>query len=228
MRPDSLVVVPVYKEDLLILKKVVEDLKKYFQNILLIDDGNFPSISQSDFSQDILVLNHLVNLGQGAALQSGFDIANRLSGVDIVITFDADGQHQATDAKEIYEFLRIHPQIDIVFGTRQLGSQTEVPKLRQIILKSIIFLKKHLTNYELTDYHNGLRGIRKSVFSRLLIENFGMLHASEISNFVIKNRFDFAEIPVTLKYTPYSIGKGQKNIDFLLLLLERLKKLIKI
>ncbi|QDW31469.1 glycosyltransferase family 2 protein [Arthrobacter sp. KBS0702] len=191
---------------------VVADLRKEFPNVVCIDDGS------SDGSQDIareagaVVIQHPINLGQGAALQTGFEYALQDPELDCIVTFDADGQHRIEDAKAMVERIR-SGEADIVLGSRFLDKRTKLSPAKRVVLKTAAIQSRLATGMDLTDAHNGLRAISPSVASRIHLTQNRMAHASELVHQLAKMQPRYVEHPVEIIYTDYSKAKGQSLLN---------------
>jgi len=201
-------VVPVWNEDLKKLKLVLANLKKFVDNVVIVDDGSKTALSSqlSDFNNDdISILRHQINRGQGAALQTGTDYAVRHN-ADIIIHFDADGQHQAEDIPDLIQPLQ-NNQVDFVFGSRFLGKISNLPWSKKHIILPVAKIINYLfTGLKLTDTHNGIRAFKASVADQLYLTQDKMAHASEYPYLVKKNKISFTEVPVKIIYHEYGQG----------------------
>lgn len=191
---------------------VVADLRKEFPNVVCIDDGS------SDGSQDIareagaVVIQHPINLGQGAALQTGFEYALQDPELDCIVTFDADGQHRIEDAKAMVERVR-SGEADIVLGSRFLDKRTKLSPAKRVVLKTAAIQSRLATGMDLTDAHNGLRAISPTVARRIHLTQNRMAHASELVHQLAKMQPRYVEHPVEIIYTDYSKAKGQSLLN---------------
>ena len=182
----------------------------------MVDDGSRDDTADAAFSAGAAVIRHPVNLGQGAALQSG--IAFALSRhADYIVTFDADGQHDIADIERMIATLE-REQADIAIGSRFLGTAQGIPPLRRVLLKAGILVTQILSGLRLTDAHNGLRVITGPAAARLRITQNRMAHASEIIEQIAALKLRYVEVPVTIRYTEYSLQKGQRTLDSLVVL----------
>jgi hypothetical protein len=124
------------------------------------------------------------------------------------VTFDADGQHQVSDALSMV--LRLESeQLDIVSGSRFLDGRTKLGFVKRTVLKCAIFFERLSTGVHLTDAHNGLRALNRHAAESIQIAQNRMAHASEIVFEIRKRRLRYAEQPVHIIYTDYSRSKGQ-------------------
>ena len=201
------VVIPAYRESR-VVRAVVEQLHGICPRIVVVDDGSKDETGPEARASGATVLTHVVNLGQGAALQTGIDFA-LLQGADYIFTFDADGQHDPESLKVLAETMR-STGADVVLGSRWLGRVEDMPPLRRAILRlAVVFTRLH-SGLGVSDTHNGLRLFTRAAALRIRITQPRMAHASEILAQIGSSKLRFAEAPVTVRYTEYSLRKGQK------------------
>jgi glycosyltransferase involved in cell wall biosynthesis len=192
-----------------VIYEVIDRTIKTFPNIVVVDDGSIDETSQSAINAGAWVVPHPINLGQGAALQTGIDFAI-LKGAQIVVTFDADGQHRVDDAISLISHL-VKNNLDIVCGSRFLGLESEtMPRLRRLMLKLAALFTRITTGIPVTDAHNGLRALSYKAAVSIRITQNRMAHASEIVSQIQANSLLYDEIPVKILYSSYSLAKGQK------------------
>ena len=154
-----------------------------------------------------------MNLGQGAAIQTGVEYARARPGASVFATFDADGQHRVKDVVAMIDRLS-RGDVDIVIGTRFAGGPpSTMPALKRGVLQAAAWLSPTSRRLHLTDAHNGLRVFDKTVADGLNITMNGMSHASEFIALVAENHWRVAEEPVEILYTDYSISKGQPLLN---------------
>lgn len=232
----TFIVIPAYHEESTI-KLVIQDVQKYCSNIVIIDDGSDDATYQRARATNVHVLRHIVNRGQGAALQTGMMYALR-QGADIIVTFDADGQHQPEDIMRLVEPIK-EWKADVVLGSRFLisnfqflisnkksnvkGKLSNVPLFRRVTLKLALLHQWFFTGLKVTDSHCGLRAFSRSAALKIKITRDRMAHASEILDQIAAQELSFIEVPVSVKYTEYSRVKGQKGfVDSLRVMYEYL------
>ena len=179
-----------------------------FPNIVCVDDGSSDHSVNEALSGGAVVVAHPINLGQGAALQTGIDFALSQPGSQYFVTFDSDGQHRAEDADRMVQRLRGEP-LDIVIGSRFLDGRTKPGALKRIVLRAAVWFERVTTGVKLTDAHNGLRALNRVAAEKIRIRQNRLAHASEIVNQVGKRHLRYAEEPVHIIYTDYSRAKGQ-------------------
>lgn len=211
MDTETAIIVPVYNEAK-VIRKVILDLLKHFKYVVCVNDGSKDTSAEEILKTKAMFVNHPINMGQGAALQTGIEFARELPGVKYYVTFDADGQHRISDAKKMINVLR-QGKYDIILGSRFLGDTVGMKNSKRVILKLAIRFSNATSGVKLTDTHNGLRAFNKHVAQTMQITMPDMAHASEILEIISKNKYRYKEIPVVIEYTDYSTGKGQTLIN---------------
>lgn len=211
MNQNTCVIIPVYNKDGAV-KSVIDELAPYFSNILCVNDGSTDRSVTEIMKTKATLIHHAKNRGQGAALRTGIEQALKNPKIKYFITFDADGQHRTQDALRMLNYMRKH-RVDIVMGSRFLGSAEDIPLVKRWILKAAILFSNATTGLKLTDTHNGLRVFNRAVASKMRLRCAGMAHASEIVYRIAENNFRYAEVPVTILYTDYSRAHGQSMLN---------------
>ena len=207
---DTWVVIPLYNEATMI-GQVVTELRSTFPNVVCIDDGSHDDGGNIALAAGARLVRHPINLGQGAALQTGFDYALE-RGARYVVTFDADGQHRVVDAAAMLKRSR-DEDLAIVFGSRFLDDRTKPGILKKIVLKTAVWVTNVTTRTRLTDAHNGLRVIRADALSQIRLRQDRMAHGTEIVVQLGKTGLPYAEEPVEVIYSDYSKAKGQSLLN---------------
>ncbi|HEX2299837.1 MAG TPA: glycosyltransferase family 2 protein [Pseudonocardiaceae bacterium] len=208
---DTWVIIPVFNEAA-VVAQIVEDLRTTFCHVVCVDDGSTDGSAQQIAATGAHLVRHPINMGQGAALQTGLSYALTRPGGRYFVTFDADGQHRVADAERMVALARSE-SIDVVLGSRFLGKQSRVPLLKRLVLGLVVMLSPATRRMGLTDAHNGLRVFNRAVAERLQITMNDMAHASEIVALLAKGAWTVREVPVTIRYTDYSRSKGQSLIN---------------
>ncbi len=203
------IVVPAYNEAS-VVHDVVRDLRSEYGNVVVVDDGSRDATAAEARRGGATVLRHLVNRGQGAALQTGIDYSVQ-QGAGIVVTFDADGQHRVEDVDRLIEALE-KTGADIAVGSRFLDQRSNVPALRRATLRTAALFMRITAGMALTDAHNGLRAFRRSAAEKIHLTIDGMAHASEIVDQMVRLRLRVTEVPVVIHYSEYSLRKGQSSL----------------
>ena len=203
------VVIPAYNEAQR-LGAVLSDLTSAgVGNVVVVDDGSRDSTAKIAAERDVWVLRHLVNRGQGAALQTGIEFAVR-NGARKVVTFDADGQHYASDLPRLLDPIE-RGECDVVLGSRFLGAAPGIPLARRLLLKVAVWGTRLTTRMWLTDTHNGFRAMTAEATQHLVLSEDGMAHASEFLSKLASSTLRWRECPVTIRYSENTLDKGQRN-----------------
>ncbi|MCV7422318.1 glycosyltransferase family 2 protein [Mycobacterium yunnanensis] len=209
---DTWIVIPAFNEAT-VISDVVADVRAVFDNVVCVDDGSRDDTAEQAWRAGAHVVRHPVNLGQGAAIQTGVEYARSRPGAAVFATFDADGQHRIADVIRMIGRLR-DEKLDIVVGTRFAeGTPNNMPTLRRLVFPLIAKLSPTSRKLRLTDAHNGLRVFDKAVADGLNLTMSGMAHASEIVALIVENDWRVAEEPVEILYTDYSMSKGQPLVN---------------
>lgn len=202
------IVIPAFNESGSI-GKVIEDLFYYgYENIVVVDDASADKTSETVKTFDVFLIRHPVNMGPGAAIKTGIDFA-LLDGADIIVTFDADGQHLAKDIHDLVKPIILN-KVDITLGNRFLNKTSKVPIFKKIILKAGALLMFLMYGILSSDSHNGLKAMSRSAALKIDIRSNGWEYCSEVIEEIMLKKIKYQEVPVTVKYTDYSIKKGQK------------------
>lgn len=215
------VVVPAFNEGE-VLHESIGPLLDTGYSVVVVDDGS------SDDTWDVLQtlpvysLRHPINLGQGAALQTGMTFALNHR-ADYIVHFDADGQHRAADIATLLEPLE-RGEADVVLGSRFLRrtDTAEVPPLRRLLLRAGVWVNAALTGVRLTDAHNGFRAFTREAAMRIKLEENGFAHASEILSQIHRQNLRYVERPTSIVYTEYSRAKGQSTWDAIKIVIDLL------
>ena len=265
-------IVPAFNEEKTI-GEVVQSLRPFVDKVIVIDDGSYDLTAKRAREAGAEVLAHLLNRGQGAALETGRQAALK-SNADIIITFDADGQFNAEEIPALILPIKAG-ECDVVLGSRFLPSsrggveglsvggrtspsltlggftssggetsggptspslnpsfsereagrdlvsknkKSNIPPLRRLLLQLAVIFTRLTTGLKITDTHNGLRAFSRFAAERINVTQDRMAHASEILEKISRLGLKYKEVPVTVKYTEYSLGKGQKPGDFIKIL----------
>ena len=212
------IVIPMYNEAT-VVGSVIRDLRQEFPNVVCVDDGSRDGSQTVARDAGAVVVQHPINLGQGAALQTGMAYALQDPNMTSIVTFDADGQHRVEDAVEMVA--RINSgEADVVLGSRFLDDRTKLSPQKRIVLKTAAIQSRMATGMNLTDAHNGLRAINRDVVSKLHLTQNRMAHASELVNQLATIRPRWVEHPVEIIYTDYSKSKGQSLLNSVNILAE--------
>jgi glycosyltransferase involved in cell wall biosynthesis len=201
------VVIPAFNEGS-VIHDVLKEVRLFCQNVILVDDGSIDDTAEHARRAGAVVLRHPINLGQGAALQTGIDFAV-LNNAKFVATFDADGQHDIRDVEPMIELLKAQ-HVHVVLGSRFIGKTLGMKRSRKFLLYAAVLFTRLTTGMKLTDAHNGLRVFTLEGIKKISLSQNRMAHASEILEQIASNKLTYAEFGNTVRYTEYSVAKGQK------------------
>ncbi len=199
------VIIPAYNEEKHI-GEVVQGVKKYTENIIVIDDGSEDKTSQIAQKNGAKVYRHFINRGLGGALGTGIKAA-LLAGADAMITLDADGQHDPDEIPRIIKPI-INREADVVIGSRFLVRQS-MPLFRRLGNPFLNLITFFLFGIWSTDSQSGMRAFNKKAAQSLEIYTNGMEVSSEILKEIQAKGFRLKELPIKSIYTDYSLSKGQ-------------------
>ena len=208
---DVAFVVPVYNEAE-VIGSVVAGILEACPHVVCVNDGSSDASADAILDAGAYLVNHPINMGQGAALQTGIEFARLLPGVTRFVTFDADGQHRVEDAVRMLRVLE-STDVDIVLGSRFLGEAIGASRFKRMLLKAAVRFSNLTSGIRLTDAHNGLRVFNRHVADTLRITAPDMTHASEIIELIAHNKYRFVEVAVTIDYSDYSVAKGQPAVN---------------
>lgn len=216
---DVWILIAAYNEGA-VIGEVVRELRGQFSNVAVVDDGSSDQTGDIALAAGAHLIRHPINLGQGAAIQTGLTYG-LTRGADYLVTFDADGQHCTEDIKSMLAVVKKF-DLDVACGSRFLGSTEAMPTSRRIMLKLAILFTCFTTGVKVTDAHNGLRVFSARGARQISITQNRMAHASEIIEQIAARKLTMQEVPVTIKYTEYSLQKGQKITNSLSIIMDLL------
>jgi polyprenyl-phospho-N-acetylgalactosaminyl synthase len=211
------VVIAAYNEAP-VISSVIRELAQRAYQVIVVDDGSKDRTGDLAAAAGARILTHPVNLGQGAALQTGMKFALQ-QGASFLVTFDADGQHRAADVPRLVDALEKN-NADFALGSRFLGSSVGMPMSRRLLLKAATWFTRLTTGLSVTDTHNGLRAMTRWGASHIALRQNRMAHASELLDQISASGLRYVEVPVTIEYSRYSVAKGQTLADSFGILLD--------
>src|SRR5271170_1984461 len=201
------IIVPAYNEARVIVATLTPLIAAGYKVIVVDDcsrDDTWALLNQLPVAR----IRHHINLGQGAALETGMEYARRC-GAGMVVHFDADGQH---DPEQISAILApiIEGRADVVFGSRFLlkSDLLRIPRAKRVVLRIGRIVSGLTTGVWLTDTHNGFRALSKKALASVRLKENGYAHATEILERVRRAGLRYVEVPTTIRYTDHSRAKG--------------------
>src|SRR6202011_389265 len=206
------IVIPAFNEAA-VIGEVIADVRSAFEHVVCVDDGSTDGTGEIARRAGAHLVRHPINLGQGAAIQTGVEYARGRPGARVFATFDADGQHRVKDVAAMIDRLGAG-DVDVVIGTRFANHEgSRPPFLKRVVLQTAARLSRRGRRLGLTDTNNGLRVFNKTVADGLNITMSGMSHATEIVMMIAENQWRVVEEPVEVLYTDYSKSKGQPLLN---------------
>ncbi len=195
---------------------VIDDVKTITAKVIVVDDCSTDRTAKLARDHGAVVLRHVINRGKGAAIRTGTQYA-LARGADIIVHFDADGQHHAFDIPALIKPI-IERQADIVLGSRFLEeSETNVSAVRKFVLHLGRYFTWFFSGIKLTDAHNGMRAFSRYAAQTIVLTEDRFAYASELIDEIRRHTLRFCEVPVTISYTDYSRAKGQRSLNALVI-----------
>lgn len=208
------IIIPLYNEEKHILQ-ILKEVSKYNLPVVVVDDGSKDgSIANVKKlrSRKVMLLEHKINLGKGAAMKTGAEYAFTKK-ADAIVFMDADGQHEPKDLQLFLKALNTQ-SYDVVFGMRNYGYG--VPLVRYLGNKMASLLVSLLFRVYITDLLCGYKGLTKKAYEKLVWESDGYGVETEIAVKTGKNKLRFTEIPVKTIY--HDKTKGVTLLDAIAIL----------
>ena len=191
--------IPAFNEEKNIAKIIVK-LQKISDAIIVCNDGSTDLTKEISEKMGVEVINHPKNLGYGAGIRSIFLKASKMD-TDILVTFDADGQHRIEDIESVIDPI-VKGDADIVIGSRFLKNENSknVPKYRKIGIKAITKITDSVTDLKLTDSQSGFKKKKKNILKEIIPSDKGMGVSTEILIKSSKKKFKVKEVPIKILY----------------------------
>ena len=191
--------IPAFNEEKNIAS-IITKLNEIADSVIVCDDGSTDLTSEIAKKMGAIMINHEKNLGYGGAIRSIFLKAKEIGG-DVLVTFDADGQHRIEDIKNVIEPI-INQKADLVIGSRFLDeNEKEVPQYRKVGIKVITKITNASINEQLTDSQSGFRAYSKKVVNELNPTELGMGISTEILIKASSKNFKILEVPIKILYS---------------------------
>ncbi|MDD4333343.1 MAG: glycosyltransferase family 2 protein [Patescibacteria group bacterium] len=210
-------IIPAYNEEKNILK-VINEVTLLVDEVVVVDDASTDKtveILKNNIFKNLIILEHPINRGQGAALQTGNEYAIK-NGADIIVHFDADGQFVADEIKDIVKPI-INGEADVVLGSRFLEKKSAIPFFKKtVIMPMARLVNKIFLGIDLTDPQSGFRAMSRNAAEKINIEQDRMAHCSEILAKTFSQKLRVKEVAIHVIYYNF----GQKFSDGIKILKE--------
>jgi polyprenyl-phospho-N-acetylgalactosaminyl synthase len=220
MQKNSIVfLIRAYNESTRIVGVIEDIMNEGYTEFVIVDDGSLDrtyDLCIERFGDMINIMRHPVNRGGGAALETGFEYIRRYAAEyswEYVVTFDADGQMDIREIDRFIETFEKHPKLDVVIGSRVLEGSVirNMPWYRRII---VLFGGRIFTwlisGKTPSDPHNGYRMMKVDLLDHIRLTMDGFEYSSELIDEIARGKYRWMDIPVTIRYDAYTLGKGQK------------------
>ena len=201
------IIIPAFNEEQVIKGVIKEIQKEGYRQIIVIDDGSEDNTYFEALSNGVIVLRHMLNRGKGAAVKTGIE-AGKLLGAQRIITFDADGQHNAKDITKL--LTKINQGWDVVLGARRLNRK-QMPLVKVVANYLGNFFTWVIYGIWVTDSQSGLRGYSKKALNLIDTKHDRYEYDSEVLREIVRYKLRYIEAPVDVRYTKYSMSKIQKQ-----------------
>ena len=190
--------IPAYNEEKNIAA-IITKLKKITDSIIVCDDGSSDMTTEISKNLGAIVISHEKNMGYGVAINSIFQKSKEIN-ADLLVTFDADGQHRVEDIEKVIEPIK-NNDADLVIGSRFLDKKSDVPNYRKIGIKVITQVTNASIKKKLTDSQSGFRAYNKQVLSQISPSEVGMGISTEILIKSSSKGLRITEVPITILYS---------------------------
>ena len=201
------ILIPAFNEEKVIGEVIREIKNAGYENIIVIDDGSGDNTQiEAKKETGVVALRHSINRGKGAAVKTGIEAA-KLLGAETVITMDGDGQHNPDDIQQMLAL--IEQGNDVVLGTR-LKNPKGMPGYKILANHVGNFCTWAIYGLWVTDSQSGFRAYSRKAMERIDTKTDRYEYDSEIIREIYRNKLKFAEIPIEVRYTEYSMNKPHK------------------
>ncbi len=218
-------VIPAFNEGEVVFDTIAPIIGAGHQ-VVCVDDASRDETGQKASEAGAIVIRHLINAGQGASLQTGFDFiahkAGHFKDIEYVVTFDADGQHSLDDVERFLAAFKRNPDLDIALGSRFLSFGFKGSRSKRFVLRTMAHISKYTLGIKLTDRHNGFRVIKKDKLHYFQLNGSGYEHADEFLHIISHQNLEYTEVATNINYSDYSVAKGQPMINGVKILFDRL------
>jgi glycosyltransferase involved in cell wall biosynthesis len=180
------------------VRNIVEQARKFCSSVIVINDGSQDRTREEAEKAGAIVIDHIINLGVGAALETAFQVASYMN-ADVVVSLDADAQHDPAEISKLVQPI-LNGEADFVIGSRFLGGADEMPLMKKIGNRILSSLTSSLCGYKITDSQSGYRAYSYPVIRVIEAVPKDYFWASETIIQIAKHNFKVKEVPIKTIY----------------------------
>lgn len=201
------IVIPAKNEAARIGQVIYRTVLQGYDNVIVVDDGSTDDTVRVARQYGATVLSHPINLGAGAATQTGVEFALQ-EGAELIVTIDGDNQHYPEDISRLIEVL-LEKNVDVVIGSRFLSENEEIPYLRRFYNKIGNLLTTLITGTFISDSQSGMKAFRADFARKIHFHFNGYEFCTEFIFLIRRHQATFAEVPIRVRYNAETLQKGQ-------------------
>lgn len=201
------IVIPAKDEATRIAKVINHTILLGYDNIVVVNDGSRDATYDVATAAGATVLSHPINLGAGAATQTGIEYALE-QGADIIVTMDADSQHYPSDIKKLVDAIH-SDEVDVVIGSRFLNPENNIPKTRIVLNKIGNWVTGILFGLFVTDSQSGMKAFTAKFARKSQFRFNGYEFCTEFIRLICLHKVAYTEVPIKVLYTEDTMSKGQ-------------------
>lgn len=206
-QPLLTVILPAFNEAEVIGEVITEIRNAISCRIVVVDDGSSDATVEQARMQNVTVISHLLNRGAGAACMTGISLAKKMNWQYIAF-LDADGQHIATDLQALQTCMR-ETAADLVIGSRFMHAENNIPRIRRLFNTIANILTNTFCKYRYSDTQSGFRLLNRQAIEMIVLFQDDFSYCSEMIIQAEQADLKIAECPIAVRYTEYSMSKGQ-------------------
>lgn len=203
---EIIAVIPAFREAKSVAS-VIQGTLKHVPTVILVDDGSDDQTAAVALSAGAIVVSHPMNCGPGAATMTGIEAA-RLLKADVIITLDADGQHNPDDIPLLLAPV-LEDRADVVIGTRFRGRKNVIPPIRRFFNALGNIFTFITTGKYVSDSQSGFKVLGPSAVQKIQLHLSGFEFCTEIVREIQQNGWRVQEVPIHVTYSEYTLAKGQ-------------------
>lgn len=221
-----IVVIPAYNEAQ-VIGEVIDSLPKTLKKVtkvtpLVVDDNSTDDTAKIAKAHGAKCVSHRVNLGAGGATITGFEAAKRMK-ADLIVTMDADGQHDARDLADLIRPIT-HRKYDVVIGSRLLRRGKDMPAYKVFGNWGLNVITYIFFRIWVTDSQSGFKAFSRHAIEKIKLSTSGYEFCSEIIGEIKRHKLTYKEVPISTIYTKYSKMKGQSPLNAINIILNLLTR----